>query len=119
MGIINYLKRMKHIWKMCTSEQYREQTLLKEGEQIWKRLDAKLPSAEGITNKDRVRLRMFERMVQELSVEERKALNTWLTKKIKELHNEFAEHTTGADEETERRLWQIYSSHQEVVLKWV
>ena len=119
MKLLSFVKTMRHLWKMSTSEAYRHQTLLKEGEAIWNRLDAKLPEAEGVTSKDRIRLRMFERLVEDLSGGERKALNEWLTHKIKKLRNEFCEHASGREEEAEQRHWQIYSSHLEVVLKWL
>lgn len=119
MALLNFFKKVKHLWKMYTSEEYRVQTQLQEGEAIWNRLDNKLPEAEGVTNKDRVRLRMFERMVEELAEHERKALNAWLVAQNKKLHDECSEHTSGREEEYVRKNWQIYSSHQEVVLKWL
>ena len=119
MEIIIFFKKLRHLWKLKTSAEYRRQTLLNEGEEIWNRLDAKLPNAEGITNLDRVRLRMFERKVEELSQEERKALYAWLEYKVQEVNKNFTEHTTGMIEEEERKTWQIFESHLEVVFKWL
>ena len=119
MGIINFYKTLQHLWKLKTSKEYRRQILLDEGEKIWNRLDAKLPNAEGITNLDRVRLRMFERKVEELSQEERRALYAWLEYKVQEVNKNFTEHTTGKIEEEERKTWQIFESHLEVVFKWL
>ena len=113
------LKKLKHLWKMYRYAEYRDQTLREKGEHIWTGLEYRLPPAEGVTNLDRVRLRMFERMVKELPIEERKALYAWLVSKVHDCEHNFTEHTTGKIEEAERKKWQIYESHLEVVFKWV
>ena len=92
---------------------------LEEGERIWRHLEYKLPPAEGVTNKDRVRLRMFERLVKEMPNEERKALYVWLVGKVHDCEHNFTEHGDSRTEEIERKHWQIYNSHLEVIYKWV
>jgi len=104
---------------MQTSAEYREQVTLEEGKRVWERLDRKLPPAEGATNKDRVRLKMFKRMVDELSQSERVALKVWLAAQTKYWHENFSEHASGREEEIERKHWQIYSSHLEIVMMWM
>lgn len=119
MNIIGLFKELKHLWKLNTSAEYREHATLEEGKKVWERLDRRLPPAEGATNKDRVRLRMFKKMVEELPHSERVALRVWLAERTKYWHENFAEHTFGREEEIERSHWQIYSSHLEVVMQWL
>lgn len=99
-----------------TSKEYRTQETIKEGEKIWKRLDRLLPPAEGVTSKDRVRLKAFRKMLQGTTPKERLQLNAWLVYQIKELRDNFAEFTSPKIEEHERKNWQIYSQHLEVLM---
>lgn len=119
MRIINFFKEVKHWWKMQTSAEYREHATLEEGKKVWERLDQRLPPAEGVTSKDRVRLKMFKRMVAELSQSERGALKVWLASQTRYWHENFSEHASGREEEIERKHWQIYSSHLEVTMQWM
>lgn len=119
MNMIKIFKELKHLWKLYTSAEYREKATLEEGQKVWERLDIKLPPAEGVTNQDRVRLRMFKKMVEVLPQSERVALRAWLAERTKYCHDNFSEHTVGREEEVESRQWQIYSSHLEVVMQWL
>ena len=119
MNIINFFNELKHLWKMQTSAKYREQKTLEKGKQLWEKLDWKLPKAEGVTSKDRVRLKMFKKMVEELPQSDRVALRTWLASQTKYWHENFSEHATPREEEIQRKQWQIYSQHLEVVMMWM
>ena len=117
MSIIQFFKEVYHLYKMQTSEHYRKMVTLNEGKELWEKIDKQLPPAEGVTNLDKVRLRMFSEKVELLTLEERLALKFWLSEKTKKCQNEFTEHTTGLVEEIERKHWQIYSQHLEVMIK--
>ena len=119
MNIIKIFKELKHLWKMHTSAEYRAHATLEEGNQVWERLDRKLPTAEGVTNLDRVRLKMFKRMVGELPQHERVALRVWLASQTKYWHENFSEHATPKEEEIQRKHCQIYSQHLEVMMMWM
>jgi len=110
------LELLKHRWKLLTSEDYRTQNDINKGEKIWKRLDRFLPPPEGITSKDRVRLKAFRKMLLGLTPQERLLLRTWLMYQIKFWKDDFDEHASPQQEEIERKNWQIYSEHLEVLL---
>lgn len=110
------LEKLKHRWKLLTSEEYRTQENIKEGEKIWKRLDRLLPPAEGVTSKDRVRLKAFRKMLLGTTPKERLQLKAWLVYQIKELRDNFAEFSSPKIEDIERQHWQIYSEHLDVLM---
>lgn len=82
---------------------------------MWNTLDSRLPTPEGVICKDLIRVQMFKKMVEELSLSERRALEAWLTAQTKYWHENFSEYATAREEEIERKHWQIYSQHLEVM----
>jgi hypothetical protein len=72
---------------------------LQHGKELWEELDAKLPEMTYTEAADKVRLRMFNNLVTELSVEERADLATWLADAYHNLKVNFTENTTGKIEQ--------------------
>ncbi len=106
---------IQHCWKICFSAAYRRKMALGKGQEIWKRIDKELPPAVGAIINDAPRVEMFRSIVKILPSTEKKRLQQWLEHEIYELEHNFAEHSTGAAEEHEARMKQIYGQHLEVM----
>jgi len=113
---LELLAKMKDWWMTKTSSSYRHAKMLELGEALWKRIDASLPPAEGVTSKDRVRIRMFQRILKELKPQERQALRIWLKHQLRKLQEEFAENTDSQTERYESKFHQIYEQHLEAII---
>jgi hypothetical protein len=90
---------------------------LQHGKELWEELDAKLPEMTYTEAADKVRLRMFNNLVTELSVEERADLATWLADAYHNLKVNFTENTTGKIEQVESHLLHKYEMHSIEMLK--
>jgi hypothetical protein len=109
--------RILHELKLICSEEYRQQCQLQHGKELWEELDAKLPEMTYTEAADKVRLRMFNNLVTELSVEERADLATWLADAYHNLKVNFTENTTGKIEQVESHLLHKYEMHSIEMLK--
>lgn len=86
-------------------------TRLREGLDVWHRLDADLPEAKGAAEDDRERLDKFAAAAAKLSSKEYFRLKEWLQDEVCTLKQNFCEHSTASGEAFERKWLQIYESH--------
>ena len=97
---------------MRFSEKYRKQEQLKEGQQVWNELDAKLPKLTGEKSNDDYRIIIFKSRVCDISAERRTALRAWVNYQVHDLKYNFTEHTTATIEEIESKLLATYERHK-------
>lgn len=111
------LLRVVHRIRMYCSPDYRKAYNLKKGKRIWNKLDEKLPPITGVKGMDEIRLRMFDTLTAEISVEEQKQLLMWLKQEFNYWEKNFTEHTSAKIEQAEEKARYKYQIHLERLQK--